>query len=292
MLAPRGATGLLRGRYRLLDIVGRGGMAVVYRARDEHLGRDVAVKLFRATATSPEDIERRETEVRMLGRFVHHGLVTLLDAGIEPNDFGHPHLFLVMELVEGEDLATRLRRGAIELTEVAQIGFDIAEALAYIHSKSIVHRDVKPGNILLARYGDDQARGRAKLTDFGIASLMSATQGNDDGMTMGTAAYLSPEQARGMEITGASDFYTLALVLIECLTGEVVFPGEMMPSAIARLVRDPVIPDDLPPAWVELLTAMTAREPADRPSAGEITQGLRDLVITELSKERESFLPG
>lgn len=283
MNTPQGEQRLLGERYRLLDRIGQGGMAVVYRALDEHLGREVAVKLFRATSAGKSDVLRQETELKMLGRLIHHSLVTLLDAGTVVGEFGRPQFFLVMELVDGEDLLTRLQREPLTPRQIAQLGYDIAEGLEYIHHHGIVHRDIKPANILLSRYSDDDTRLRAKLTDFGIAKLAGTTDLTDEGTTMGTAAYLSPEQARGLEIRGASDVYSLGLVLLECFTGRLEFPGAALPAATARLSRDPVIPQDLPKAWRELLTAMTERNPEYRPTVPELILALREIIVTDLS---------
>lgn len=283
MNTPLGARGLLGDRYRLLDRIGEGGMAVVYRALDEHLGRSVAVKLFRPSLAGHADVARQEAELKLLGRLIHHSLVTLFDAGTTRDDFGVPQFYLVMELVDGDDLLTHLQRERLTPRQVAQVGYDIAEGLEYIHHHGVVHRDIKPANILLSRYSSDDSRLRAKLTDFGIAKLAGTIDLTDDGKTMGTAAYLSPEQALGKEIRGASDIYSLGLVLLECFTGHLAFPGATVPAATARLANDPEIPDDLPQPWIELLSAMTERNPDYRPSVAEVIASLRQIIVTDLS---------
>jgi eukaryotic-like serine/threonine-protein kinase len=277
---------LLRGRYRLHDMIGTGGMAAVYRARDELLGRDVAVKVFRTAAVDQKDIDRQEGEIKLLARLNHPSLVTVIDAGAHVGDPAHPQLFLVMELVQGDDLQQRLARSTLPSRQVAQLGSDLAEGLEYLEHSGVVHRDIKPANILLAEYRPDDTRPRAKLTDFGIAKLVGSEPVTEDGVTTGTAAYLSPEQAQGQELSPSSDVYSLGLVLLECLTGERAFPGDPVPSAVARLLGDPVIPEDLSTEWRQLLTAMTARDPANRPPLREIILVLRDILASEIGRHR------
>ncbi|MCU1546685.1 MAG: serine/threonine protein kinase [Homoserinimonas sp.] len=279
---------VLRGRYRLCEVVGQGGMATIYRAHDEVLNRDVAVKLFRTSAVNQTDIDRQEAEIKLLASLSHHSLVTVIDAGAHLADPHHPQLFLVMELVQGEDLQQRLNRSRLSSRQIAQLGFDLAEGLEYIHDRGVVHRDIKPANILIVNYGKQDARPRAKLTDFGIAKLANNNQQLTlDGVTTGTAAYLSPEQAHGDEVGPASDVYSLGLVLLECHKGELEFPGSPVPSAVARLMRDPVIPAHLSPEWTHLLSVMTARNPDDRPIMRDLILMLRDIVVSHLGRHRD-----
>lgn len=270
----------LGGRYRLLDEIGRGSMGTVHRARDEFLGRDVAVKLIEPPVVDAEALRRDEDEVKVLARLNHHGLVTLFDAGSDLSDAQRPRIYLVMELIDGPDLRDRLGQGSLSSADVAQIGYDLAMALGYVHDHGVVHRDVKPANIMMFDYGHHAARVRAKLTDFGIAMLMEAPLGGD-GSFIGTAAYVSPEQAKGEPLGPASDIYSLGLVLLECLTGMRSFPGDPLPSALARLLRGPDIPADLDPQWLRLLAAMTATDPAARPTAREAATALAEITIAE-----------
>lgn len=270
----------LGGRYRLLDEIGRGSMGTVHRARDEFLGRDVAVKLIEPPVVDAEALRRDEDEVKVLARLNHHGLVTLFDAGSDLSDAQRPRIYLVMELIDGPDLRDRLGQGSLSSADVAQIGYDLAMALGYVHDHGVVHRDVKPANIMMFDYGHHAARVRAKLTDFGIAMLMEAPLGGD-GSFIGTAAYVSPEQAKGEPLGPASDIYSLGLVLLECLTGIRSFPGDPLPSALARLLRGPDIPADLDPQWLRLLAAMTATDPAARPTAREAATALAEITIAE-----------
>lgn len=270
----------LGGRYRLLDEIGRGSVGTVHRARDEFLGRDVAVKLIEPPVVDAEALRRDEDEVKVLARLNHHGLVTLFDAGSDLSDAQRPRIYLVMELIDGPDLRDRLGQGSLSSADVAQIGYDLAMALGYVHDHGVVHRDVKPANIMMFDYGHHAARVRAKLTDFGIAMLMEAPLGGD-GSFIGTAAYVSPEQAKGEPLGPASDIYSLGLVLLECLTGMRSFPGDPLPSALARLLRGPDIPADLDPQWLRLLAAMTATDPAARPTAREAATALAEITIAE-----------
>ena len=278
------AEGLLKNRYALHEMIGQGGMAAVYRAVDTALGREVAIKIFAASA---DDIEgaRQEDEVNVLASLSHHSLVTLFDAGVDRSDRENPRVFLVMELVRGSDLQRALLPGPLSGRSTAQIGYDLAEGLAYIHRRGIIHRDIKPSNILLADYQMDSARERAMLTDFGIAHR-GVQQQTVGATTTGTAAYLSPEQVRREPVGAPSDVYSLGLVLIECFTGKLAYPGEPVDSAMSRLVDDPSMPAELGQQWRSLLRAMTARDPRDRPLANELVLALRDLVILETGRHR------
>lgn len=268
---------LLAGRYALEAVIGSGGMADVYRADDVKLTRPVAVKLLRDTAGDESDRARFIDEARTLAMLSHSGLVMVLDAGFgtERPDVGTPppdveRPFLVMELVEGPTLADRIADGPLPLSEVGGIGAQVVEALAYVHGRGVIHRDVKPGNVLI---GPAQ---RVKLADFGIARLVAqATRHTRTGHAIGTAAYLAPEQVRGEEVGGAADVYSLGLVLLEAVTGRREYAGPAAEAAMARLHRSPDVPDDLPTQWRELLVAMTAPDPRDRPSALDVATTLR-----------------
>jgi eukaryotic-like serine/threonine-protein kinase len=265
-------------------------MATVYRAVDESLGREVAIKMFRTGAAA--DLSRHQEEARVLAALSHHGLVMLLDVGIDDTDPAERHPFLVMELVEGQNLEEALATRTFTPREVGEIAYDIAEALEYVHAQGVVHRDIKPSNILLVDYGTSTFRTRARLTDFGIALDSESARPTSDDSTTGTAAYLSPEQVQRHDITSATDVYSLGLVLLQCFTRELAFPGKVVESALARLASDPVIPADLPDAWSTILHGMLSREPANRPTIAELTIAFRQVVITSSARHRtDAALP-
>lgn len=267
---------LVGGRYRLLELAGSGAMATVHRAHDEVLGRDVALKTFRAHAPDPRHDDRRRGEMQVLARLNHPSLVRLYDAGTDTQDDGTSQVsYLVMEFVDGTDLRQRLATGALTSDDARLLALDLAGALAYLHALGIVHRDIKPANILVPHADPDRRRRPTKLTDFGIARLTDASKLTLTNTTIGTANYLSPEQARGEKVGPASDIYSLGLVLLESLTGSMEFTGGAVEAAVARLLRDPRIPAHLGGPWASLLPRMTARDAADRPDAAEIVRVLR-----------------
>jgi serine/threonine protein kinase len=273
---------VLGGRYRLGEQIGRGAMGTVHRARDESLGRDVAVKILatsRSTAPAAEGEVHPDDEVRLLTDLNHHNIVTLLDAGTDLSAPDRPRIYLVMELIDGTDLRSRLSEGAMSPHDVGQIGIDIAEGLDYVHDHGVVHRDIKPSNIMMFDYSNDTDRVRAKLTDFGIAMVMNGpTTSDEDSGLSGTAAYVSPEQARGEPLGPPSDIYSLGLVLVECLTGNMAYPGAPLQSALARLMHGPALPTGVDPRWTRLLEAMTASDPSARPTASETALILREIT--------------
>lgn len=268
----------LGGRYRLDALIGRGGMASVYRGIDRSLGRSVAVKIFAAAAEGIDDTARRQSETALLASVEHHALVRLYDA-----DYDHAigREYLVMELVDGRDLRQSLRLGRMSPADAAGVAADLAEALHVIHERGIVHRDVKPANVLLSPAHLPGRRWNAKLADFGIARLIDDARLTHTGAFVGTAGYLSPEQVSGNAPGTAADVYSLGLVLLEARTGQQAFPGPATESAAARLVRDPEIPDELGPEWVALLRAMTDRDPAARPLALDVAMASGRLEVSD-----------
>ncbi|MEU0532051.1 serine/threonine-protein kinase [Amycolatopsis tolypomycina] len=249
--------GLLGGRYEVGRLIGSGGTARVYRAYDTRLNREVAVKIYDRDAVAV-DQRRRLREMTIQGSISHPGVVALLDSGTE-----HGRTYLVMQLVEGENLAERLLGGPLPVAEVLALADGLAEALAHVHARRIVHRDLKPANVFLSVNGP-------LIGDFGIAHALDATHITGTGLIPGTAAYLAPEQVSGEPAGPPADVYALGLILLECLTGEREYPGTMVEAAMARLTRPPRVPEDLPAALAYTLRRMTQREPADRPAAAKV----------------------
>ena len=263
MANPRKAR-IIGDRYQLGRVIGRGGMATIHEAMDLRLERPVAVKLLRPEAAADADLADRFRREALAATVLRHpNIVACLDTG---TDDGQP--YLVMDLVEGEDLAARLKRGGrLAPTHAARIGLDVARALGVAHVRGIVHRDVKPGNILLA------SDGRAMVTDFGIARLAADAEAARPGTTLGSVHYFSPEQAKGATTTPASDVYGLGLVLYEAMTGARAFGGETTDAiALARIGATPPSPRSIRPEVPVDLDAVVRRalapEPADRYANG------------------------
>jgi eukaryotic-like serine/threonine-protein kinase len=250
----------LSGRYRVTGTLARGAMADVYEARDLVLERRVAVKVLKGVEAG--DPSRFLEELRALAQLNHECVVRLYDVGADRED-----PYLVMELVDGRTLRDVIEDGPLDPGTVAGLGHQIASALAHAHDAGVVHHDVKPANILI----DGDWRGR--LADFGVARTADRTGAHPEEI-LGTAAYLAPEQVAGEHVGAPADVYALGLVLLEALTGERAFPGQPAAAAVARLVREPTVPADLPPDWIELLRAMTARNPAQRPPAAAVGKRL------------------
>ncbi|GGU23900.1 serine/threonine-protein kinase [Streptomyces lavendofoliae] len=260
---------VVAGRYRLDDLLGRGGGADVYEALDLRLRRPVAVKVLRPEGEALTE-ERFDSEARLLARLQHPGLVTVYDCGRED---GQP--YLVMELIRGTTLRRRIARASLTPAEACRMGEALASALAHVHAAGVVHRDVKPSNILL-----DES-GAPYLTDFGISRLLDSTARTVTGGLVGTAAYMAPEQVLGKGAGPAADVYSLGLVLLEALKAELEYDGTPLEAAIARLHRPPVIPPELPDGLAELLRAMTAVDEADRPDAHACRRALSAFAAAE-----------
>jgi len=248
-------------------------MGDVYEAEDRQLLRRVAVKVFRAAA--PSDRGRFDAEAVTLASLNHPGLVKVFDVGAQDGD-----AFVVLELVEGPTLAARLEdRGPMPPVEVADLGAQLADALAHVHARGVVHRDVTPSNVLC---GPD---GRVRLADFGIVRLVDTTRITAPATTLGTAAYMAPEQLQSGDVTAAADIYSLGLVLLELLTARRAFTGLPHEMATARLTRSPNIPSRVPGPWRDLLRSMTDRTPSRRPSAGEVRDRLRTVAVDAMTTE-------
>jgi serine/threonine-protein kinase len=219
----------LSGRYRLDAQIGAGGMSTVYLAFDQTLERRVAIKLMhREIASDSDQLERFRREARAVAQLSHPHIVGVIDAG---EDEGRP--YIVFEYVEGETLKERIRRmGRLPMDEAIAYAIEISRALGCAHSHNIVHRDVKPQNVLI------DTEGSAKVTDFGIARTLDQDGLTADGRVLGTTDYVSPEQALGHDVNGQSDIYSLGIVLFEMLTGDVPFHGENQVSVAMKHVRE------------------------------------------------------
>lgn len=273
---------VLEGRYRVDQFVGAGGMASVFRATDVALGRTVAIKLFTPGTAGRGDEARQVSETRFLASLSHHALVTLFDAHLPERG----HAFLVMEYIDGGTLDSRLLGGPLHDEDAAALARELGEALHVVHAAGIIHRDVKPSNILLRPTLTPESPLRPTLADFGIAYLVDTTRLTAPGTAIGTAAYLAPEQVRGAAPTTASDIYALGLVLIEALTGRRAFAQQTPVEAIAaRLSMQPEIPHSVGHGWRSLLMAMTSREPEGRPTALEVATRARSLDAAPVEPE-------
>jgi serine/threonine-protein kinase len=258
-------------------------MATIHRAIDVRLDRPVAVKLLRPEVASDADLAQRFRREALAATVLRHpNVVACLDTGTDTGGPDGDQPFLVMELIEGEDLAARLRRGGrLAPHQAARIALDVARGLGVAHVRGIVHRDVKPGNILLA------TDGRAMVTDFGIARLAMDAEAALPGTTLGSVHYFSPEQARGATTTPASDVYGLGLVLFEALTGQRPWSGETNDAiALARVgttaPRVDTLRPEVPIALVDVVARALAPDPATRFPNGQTMAGALDAIVAAL----------
>jgi eukaryotic-like serine/threonine-protein kinase len=272
---------LISERYRLDEKIGSGGMSSVYRAFDPTLERWVAIKLMhRDISHDPDQLERFRREARAVAQLSHPHVVTVIDAG---EDDGAP--YIVFECVEGETLKERIRRlGRLPVAEAVAYAIEIGRALEAAHAHRLVHRDVKPQNVLIDRDG------RAKVTDFGIARSLEAQGLTATGRVLGTTDYVSPEQALGHEVTGQSDIYSLGIVLYEMLTGETPFKADTQVAVAMKHVRDP-LPDvqrRRPEASATLAAVVeraTAKETQNRyHDVSEMVHDLEEVLAIEAAR--------
>jgi serine/threonine-protein kinase len=271
----------LNGRYRLDSRVGAGGMSTVYCALDVTLQRQVAIKLMnREVASDSDQLERFRREARSVAQLSHPHIVGVIDAG---EDEGRP--YIVFEYVEGETLKERIRRmGRLPIAEAVAYAVEIARALGAAHARHIVHRDVKPQNVLI----DEE--GSAKVTDFGIARTLDEEGLTADGRVLGTTDYVSPEQALGQPVTGQSDLYSLGVVLFEMLSGQVPFKGESQVAVAMKHVREE-LPDiqrlrpEVSAALAAVVDRATAKRLEDRyANDAELIADLEDVLAIETAR--------
>ena len=268
---------ILGGRYRLVELLGQGGMATIFRAVDTQLGRDVAVKLLRPEYLQDPDFSSRfRQEAQAAASLTHPNVVTVYDYGEDPSG-----PYIVMEIVDGEDLSTIIRRsGALPPRQATRIAAAVARALAAAHARGLIHRDVKPGNVLIGRDG------QVKVVDFGIARAVAEAQVTLPGTTLGSVHYFSPEQARGEPATESSDVYALGIVLYELLTGVRPWEGDSAASVgLARLsgpAPDPTtVRPSVPPDLAAITRKALALEPQDRfVSAAAMADALDQALAT------------
>ena len=282
---------LLAGRYRLTDRIAAGGMGEVWRGRDELLNRAVAVKLLPTGRAGDETfLARFRAEARYAASLSHPGIARVYDYG-ESSEFGGA--YLVMELVDGEPLSAILARaGRLSPDATLDIVSQAARALDAAHQAGIVHRDIKPGNLIVA------SSGTTKITDFGIATAVQAAQAShltETGMVMGTAMYVSPEQATGAPVTDASDIYSLGVVAYECLAGHPPFTARE-PLAIAFAHKHepvPALPPDVPQPVSDLVYHMLGKTPEERPASVRVVadraEALRDALAVRDARQAGGY---
>lgn len=258
---PRIGT-LVAERYRILEVLGRGGMGVVYKAKHEMMGRTVAIKMLLPQLLSDENAAPRfEREAKAASKINHPNIISLHDYGQVDDEIGTP--YLVMDYIEGESLADVLKReGQLGVTRTAHIFLQVCDALAHAHELGIIHRDLKPGNIMLLQKDDE--KDIVKVVDFGVAKMYEAGEEGEQqrltstGELFGSPVYMSPEQCQGVELTPQSDVYSVGCVLYECITGKLPLVGKTVLETIAKQMNGRPLPisearpDLYIPEWLEL----------------------------------------
>ena len=264
----------LANRYEVAAELGRGGMGVVYRARDPMLNREVAVKLLATTELTTDVEERFQREAQIVAQMDHPGIVPIYDVGRHDGS-----LFFVMPLVEGTTLRRILYDGTLRLGEVIDIAIQVADALEYSHSRGVVHRDIKPENIMVSRE-EGSSSARIRVMDFGLAHATTENRLTKTGTLVGTVTYLSPEQVTAHSFDGRSDIYSLGVVIYECLTGEPPFTGEVQ-SVLYRIVHELPQPPrsigaDIREELQDVILQCLEKDPAKRPQkASQVADALR-----------------
>ena len=275
-MPPHALTGLTLGKYRLLEPLGRGGMAQVYRAYHPQLDRYVAIKVLRSDLVEEaEFLARFQREARSVAALRHPNIVQVYDADVQDGIY-----YMVMELLEGDTLKARLNayrtsNQRMPLAEVIHVLADLLAGLGYAHGEGIIHRDIKPANILLSR------RGQAVLTDFGIAQIIGGTQYTLSGALMGTLSYMAPEQGLENLCDIRSDLYSLGIVFYEMLTGKPPFDADTPLAILMKHLNDPLplprqLNPDIPQAFERVVLKALAKRPEDRyQTAAEMAKALQ-----------------
>jgi eukaryotic-like serine/threonine-protein kinase len=274
---------VISGRYELLELIGKGGMSSVYKAHDRLLDRQIAVKVLHPHFTEDEEyVERFRREARSVAQLSHPNIVTVIDRG---EDGGRQ--FIVFEYVEGENLKQLLdRTGPMPVRDALLLALQMARALSFAHGRGLIHRDVKPQNVLL------NADGQAKMTDFGIARSIDVQGVTITGTVLGTSEYIAPEQARGEKVDAQTDVYSLGVVLYELLVGGVPYQGETFVTVALKHVNEPVPPvlerrPELPPRVALAVERAMAKSPDERfPSMQELVDEL-EACLAELDPSAE-----
>lgn len=268
----------IAGRYEVKHVLGTGGMSSVYCAFDTLLERNVALKVLHDQYGGDEEyVERFRSEARSVAQLSHPNIVTVIDRGEE-----NGKQFIVFEVIEGENLKELVERGGpLPVRRALELGLEVGRALAFAHGQGLVHRDVKPQNVLL----NDE--GRAKVTDFGIARVLDAVGQTETGTVLGTSHYIAPEQARGEQIDAQTDIYSFGVVLYELLTGEVPYPGDNFLTVAMKHVNDPSpsVLDrrpDTPLRLASLIERCMAKAPADRPASMDDVVAELEACLVEL----------
>jgi eukaryotic-like serine/threonine-protein kinase len=276
----------IAGRYQLDRRIAVGGMGEVWEAEDIRLGRNVAVKVLRPELSDdPEFLHRFRIEARTVASLDHSGIAAVHDYGEDDGPIGDARTaYLVMELVRGEPLSSLIARGPLDAEQTLRIMEQASRALQAAHERGYVHRDVKPGNILI------RVDGKVKLTDFGIAKAADAVPVTRSGMVMGTAHYIAPEQASGAEAGPSGDVYSLGIVGYECLAGHRPFRAESAVAVAMMQVREapPPLPQNVPPAVRELIEAVLVKNPEQRYSTG----GELAVAVAAVRRGQPRPLPG
>ena len=275
------------GRYEILGKLGEGAMGVVYRARDNAIGRVVALKMLSAELGAEDELHHRfRREAEAIGRLSHPNIVTVYDLGESEGQ-----LYMAMELLEGDDLRSLIeRRVEVPLSDRVRVLVQICDGLAYAHTKGVIHRDIKPANIRV------MADGRVKIMDLGIAHLQGS-EITHSGAVLGTPDYMAPEQAMGKAVDGRSDIFSAGSVFYEFLTGEKPFKGKTLHSVLFQIIQeepDPVLTlsPDLPTRLAAVVHAMLVKDPDKRyPSMEAVGRDLQDIHVALRRSRARSAMP-
>ena len=272
-------------RYELEEVIGQGGMSTVYKAHDSLLERNVALKVLHQQYNEDEDfVERFKHEARSVAQLQHPNIVTVIDRGEEDG-----RQYIVFEFIDGENLKELVvRKGRLDVRDALEIAHEIARGLAFAHESGLIHRDVKPQNVLLN--GD----GRAKVTDFGIARSLDVEHGvTQTGTILGTSNYIAPEQATGQPVDAHTDVYSLGIVLYEMITGELPFPGESFVAIAMKHIQEPSpnvldVRGDVPLRVASMIDRALEKDPEHRFPTMDAFAAEIEACLAELDRGEDS----